>query len=231
METDTFFALLGKDATLTGRTEIWSGIMQQMSEHPWRGFGYGAVWDDPSFTGPKAWIGYQAHFIPADAHSGWLELYIALGLGGVILFALFLLQIWAQSFWAAYTSPAGWLVLPMMTSYTITMMTESIAMNWHELHWVVVVAEPNRAKTAIAQVACYGMNGASALYQTLWPSQLTFAYRIAVGGRRIVGQGRRIVVQRIDIGVEGLAIGRQFTLESRIDRRTAVMPRPRLIDT
>jgi len=139
-ETDTFFALLGKDATLTGRTEIWSGIMQQMSEHPWRGFGYGAVWDDPSFTGPKAWIGYQAHFIPADAHSGWLELYIALGLGGVILFALFLLQIWAQSFWAAYTSPAGWLVLPMMTSYTITMMTESIAMNWHELRWVVVVA-------------------------------------------------------------------------------------------
>ncbi len=140
METDTFFALLGKDATLTGRTEIWSGIMQQMADHPWRGFGYGAVWDDPSFTGPKAWIGYQAHFMPADAHSGWLELYIALGLGGVILFALFLLQIWAQSFWAAYTSPAGWLALPMMTSYTITMMTESIAMNWHELRWVIVVA-------------------------------------------------------------------------------------------
>ena len=139
-QTDTFFALLGKDATLTGRTEIWSGIMQQMSEHPWRGFGYGAVWDDPSYTGPKAWIGYQAHFIPADAHSGWLELYIALGLGGVILFALFLLQIWAQSLWAAYTSPGGWLVLPMMTSYTITMITESIAMNWHELRWVVVVA-------------------------------------------------------------------------------------------
>ncbi len=78
--------------------------------------------------------------MPADAHSGWLELYIALGLGGVILFALFLLQIWAQSFWAAYTSPAGWLALPMMTSYTITMMTESIAMNWHELRWVIVVA-------------------------------------------------------------------------------------------
>ncbi|KAK0340152.1 hypothetical protein LTR94_031690, partial [Friedmanniomyces endolithicus] len=41
-ETDVVLGLLGKDATLTGRTEIWSGIMQQMSEHPWRGFGYGA---------------------------------------------------------------------------------------------------------------------------------------------------------------------------------------------
>ncbi len=140
METDTFFALLGKDATLTGRTEIWSGIMQQMAKHPWKGFGYGAVWDDPSFTGPKAWIGYQAHFMPADAHSGWLELYIALGLGGVILFALFLTQIWAQSLWAAYTSPGGWLALPLIASFTVTMLTESIAMNWHELRWVIVVA-------------------------------------------------------------------------------------------
>jgi O-antigen ligase len=139
-ETDVVLGLLGKDATLTGRTEIWSGIMQQMSEHPWRGFGYGAVWDDPGFTGPKAWIGHQAHFIPANAHSGWLEIYIALGLGGVILFALWLVQIWAQSLWAAYTSPGGWVALPMMASFTFTMLSESIAMNWHELRWVVMVA-------------------------------------------------------------------------------------------
>jgi len=139
-ETDLVLELLGKDATLTGRTEIWSGIMEQMSDHPWRGFGYGAVWDDPGFTGPKAWIGHQAHFLPANAHSGWLEIYIALGLGGVILFALWLVQIWAQSLWAAYASPGGWLALPMMISYTITMMSESIAMNWHELRWVIVVA-------------------------------------------------------------------------------------------
>ena len=139
-ETDMVLGLLGKDATLTGRTEIWSGIMQQMADHPWRGFGYGAVWDDPGFTGPKAWIGHQAHFLPANAHSGWLEIYIALGLGGVILFALWLLQIWAQSLWAAYTSPGGWVAVPMMTSFTFTMLSESIAMNWHELRWVVMVA-------------------------------------------------------------------------------------------
>src|SRR5690606_31202517 len=48
-----------------------------------------------------------------------------------------------------------------------------------------------------------GFIRASALYQPLWPSQLTFAYPIAAGGRRIVGQDRRIVVQRIDTGVEG----------------------------
>ena len=60
--------------------------------------------------------------------------------GGVILFALWLVQIWAQSLWAAYASPGGWLALPMMVSFTFTMLSESIAMNWHELRWVIVVA-------------------------------------------------------------------------------------------
>lgn len=139
-QTEFFFELLGKDATLTGRTEIWSGVMEQMADHPWRGFGYGAVWDDPSVTGPKAWIGHQAKFIPANAHSGWLEIYISLGLGGVILFAAWLLQVWAQSLWASYTSVSAWLLMPFMTSYTVTMLSESVSMNWHDLRWILFVA-------------------------------------------------------------------------------------------
>ncbi|MNE08202.1 O-Antigen ligase [compost metagenome] len=139
-QTELFFDLLGKDATLTGRTEIWSGVIQQMSGRPWLGFGYGAVWDDPSITGPKAWIGHQAKFLPANAHSGWLEIYMALGLGGVILFAAWLLQVWGQSLWAAYTSASAWLLMPLMTAYTVTMLSESISMNWHDLRWILFVA-------------------------------------------------------------------------------------------
>lgn len=139
-QTELFFELLGKDATLTGRTEIWSGVIEQMAGHPWRGFGYGAVWDDPSFTGPKAWIGHQAKFIPANAHSGWLEIYISLGLGGVILFAAWLAQVWGQALWASYTSASAWLLMPFMTSYTVTMLSESISMNWHDLRWILFVA-------------------------------------------------------------------------------------------
>lgn len=139
-QTELFFDLLGKDATLTGRTEIWSGVIQQMAEHPWRGFGYGAVWDDPSITGPKAWIGHQAKFIPANAHSGWLEIYLALGLGGVILFAAWLVQVWVHSLWAAYTSISAWLLMPMTASYTVTMLSESVSMNWHDLRWILFVA-------------------------------------------------------------------------------------------
>lgn len=139
-QSDLIFGLLGKDATLTGRTEIWSGILHQMEQRPWTGFGYGVVWDDTSAGGPKAWIAHEAKFSAAHAHSGWLEIYLALGLVGVFIFAAWFIEMWGRSLWAAYTRPSGWLLMPMMTAYSLTMLTESITMNWHNLRWVLFVA-------------------------------------------------------------------------------------------
>ena len=50
-----------------------------------------------------------------------------------------MIEMWARSFWAAYTRLSGWLLIPMMTAYTLTMLTESITMNWHSLRWVLFV--------------------------------------------------------------------------------------------
>lgn len=136
---DLLFELLGKDATLTGRTEIWSGILRQVEHRPWTGFGYGAVWTDTSPGGPQSWIAYEARFSAAHAHSGWLEVYLSLGIPGLILLAAWMIEMWARSFWAAYTRLSGWLLIPMMTAYTLTMLTESITMNWHSLRWVLFV--------------------------------------------------------------------------------------------
>lgn len=138
--TDTFFDLLGKDATLTGRTELWGGILRQMQDKVWTGLGYGVAWDDESISGPRAWISHQAKFSAAHAHNGWLELYLGLGLPGAIIFGLWFIEMWGRSLWSAYARPAGWLLVPMMTAYTLTMMTESITMVWHNLRWVLFVA-------------------------------------------------------------------------------------------
>lgn len=137
---DLIFDLLGKDATLTGRTEIWGGILHQMQQRPWTGFGYGVVWDDTSPGGPNAWIAHEAKFTAAHAHSGWLEVYLALGIPGVVLLGAWMVEMWGRSLWAAYARPSGWLLMPMMTAYTLTMLTESITMNWHNLRWVLFVA-------------------------------------------------------------------------------------------
>jgi len=41
-----FFDLLGKDATFTGRTNVWGPILRQVEQRPWTGFGHGAVWTE-----------------------------------------------------------------------------------------------------------------------------------------------------------------------------------------
>lgn len=40
---------LGKDATLTGRTYIWSVGFEQVARHPWLGLGYEAFWEPGLF--------------------------------------------------------------------------------------------------------------------------------------------------------------------------------------
>ena len=45
------FGLLGKDETFTGRTNIWSAVLHQIIQRPLTGYGFGAVWDDPSRWG------------------------------------------------------------------------------------------------------------------------------------------------------------------------------------
>ncbi|MBU4041229.1 MAG: O-antigen ligase family protein, partial [Alphaproteobacteria bacterium] len=35
---------LGKDPSLTGRTEIWDSLMRKVADRPWTGYGYGAFW-------------------------------------------------------------------------------------------------------------------------------------------------------------------------------------------
>ncbi len=77
--------LLGKDPTLTGRTEIWSLVWNAVQPRLWIGYGYGAFWSNPDGPAGEIWDVLNWH-VP-NAHSGFLELWLGLGLVGVMLFA------------------------------------------------------------------------------------------------------------------------------------------------
>lgn len=144
-ENALFFDLLGKDATLTGRTTIWSGILRQMPGHEMTGFGFHAFWDSEDLTGPAQRVASEAFFMPAHAHNGWLEVMLAIGYPGVIVFGLWFLQMWLSTVWALYSSRVGWFLLPFMIAYTTSMLTESITLNAHDPWWVMFVAVALRA--------------------------------------------------------------------------------------
>jgi O-antigen ligase len=137
---DVFLELLGKDATLTGRTKIWAAVMRQIGERPWTGFGYSAVWDDKSGWGPLAWITKDAGFKAQHAHNSWLEQWLGMGLGGLIAWALFYGQTVLAALVAVFREKGAYLALPFLVIYSLVSLTESIAVSYNDLRWAIFVA-------------------------------------------------------------------------------------------
>jgi exopolysaccharide production protein ExoQ len=96
---------LGRDSTLTGRTVLWKELLQ-MHTNPIFGTGFESFWLGER---PRQLEGIF-FFIPNEAHNGYLETYLTLGLIGVfLLIGLFVATFWkirAQLFsnfeWARY---------------------------------------------------------------------------------------------------------------------------------
>lgn len=137
---DVFFALLGKDATFTGRTNIWAAVWRLIQQRPSTGYGYGAIWTDQSGWGPLAWIVKWAGFRPHHAHNSWLETWLALGIGGLVVWSIYLLEVWGRTLWSVFTSKGAYLALPFLTVYTLTTLTESVAFIYNDLDWVMLAA-------------------------------------------------------------------------------------------
>jgi exopolysaccharide production protein ExoQ len=88
-------ALLGRDATLTGRVELWAMLPSFIEDRLWLGYGFGAFWVETSPRVDMIWnaIGWQA----PHAHNGWLDLLLELGIVGVALAAIQVLLVLVKS--------------------------------------------------------------------------------------------------------------------------------------
>ena len=137
---DVFLEILGKDATLTGRTRIWAAALRQAELRPWTGYGYSAVWDDKSGWGPLAWITKEAGFKPSHAHNAWLEQWLGLGYTGVIAWALLYLQTMGAAIIAVFSRSGAYLALPFLVIYSLLTLTESVAVTYNDVRWTIFVA-------------------------------------------------------------------------------------------
>lgn len=140
LASDLLFEILGKDATLTGRTEIWTAAMRQIEQRPWQGYGYAAVWSDKSGWGPLAWIVNDAKFVPQHAHNSWLEQWLGIGLFGLIAWGLFYLQTMSLAVVAVYRERGAMLAFPFLVVFTLVSLTESIAVVYNDFRWVLFVS-------------------------------------------------------------------------------------------
>lgn len=84
--TEGLFELIGKDASLTGRTFIWEEVWNSINQRPLLGIGYAAFWiaDSPGVLA----IQERVQWAVPSAHSGYLEVLLQLGWAGAVLVML-----------------------------------------------------------------------------------------------------------------------------------------------
>jgi exopolysaccharide production protein ExoQ len=83
---DALFTLLGKDLTLTGRTGIWTAVIDSIVKRPLLGYGYQAFW--LGLEGESYRVILAVSWVLAQAQSGFLDVTLELGLAGLALVLL-----------------------------------------------------------------------------------------------------------------------------------------------
>ncbi len=132
------FDLLGRDSTLTGRTDIWPYAIQAIGDRPLLGWGYKAFWLD---NGPvQQYI--TSDWLPFHAHNGFLELSLDIGLLGTGTFIIaWFLGVWRGLLMVLRGTDAISL-WPLMTSicFVLSNITEASIASYNTFQWVFYLA-------------------------------------------------------------------------------------------
>lgn len=140
---DTVLIAMGKDPSLTGRTEIWELSIDMIRQRPWLGYGYQTFWQ--GINGPSGYVlramGVDGFKAP-HAHNGVLELSLDIGLVGVTLYLL--------GFWSCLIRSVSWArfgrrsldywPLLYMTYMGVTNIAESRLMEYNDIALVLYLA-------------------------------------------------------------------------------------------
>jgi len=135
---DEMFALIGKERTLTGRTDIWDALIYSIQQKPLLGYGYGVYWDDP--LGPSYYVRIMLEWGVPSAHNGWIETWLSVGLIGVVMFSIYYM---VTLFLAIDRIKRGgaetyWVVISTLV-FLMLSMSESAILQQNELGWVIFV--------------------------------------------------------------------------------------------
>ncbi|MEM1391410.1 MAG: O-antigen ligase family protein [Pseudomonadota bacterium] len=124
LNAETILNMVGEDSTFTGRDRIWPAVWWRVLESPILGYGYDAYWRNANPG--MAWLWYEVGFKVYNAHNGWLETMLAVGLPGVALLAWIVLRTGIAGLTGLYRSnDARRVAIPMIAMIVMMSLTES----------------------------------------------------------------------------------------------------------
>jgi exopolysaccharide production protein ExoQ len=158
-------SLVSRDSSFTGRTTVWIVSIAMIARRPWLGYGY-----------DEAWPGYGSDIIVrltrlsemSHAHNAILNLWLDVGLVGVVIFLLqYLKSLWRAFVAVRQTRTVEWLwplvFLLFLGAYGLV---ESVILQRNGLYWIlftaVVVQISSRVSAQLSPVRLSTANRAAA---------------------------------------------------------------------
>lgn len=129
---------IGRDLTFTGRTDIWSAMLDKISERPWTGYGFNAFWRDWDNEATAYMWRYLAWECPYG-HNGFMDLLAELGIIGLGAFILsYCSGVWESIRLLRITrSIEGLWAITYLTFLLIYNVSESTLMATNSIYWIV----------------------------------------------------------------------------------------------
>jgi exopolysaccharide production protein ExoQ len=137
---DDILGLFGRDTTLTGRTDVWDLVWSEIQNRYWLGYGYQAFWIDP--VGPATRVWQELKWNAPGAHNGFLELWLGLGLIGLVTFAVSLTANFVLAWKASRSAEreaSYWAVL-YLVFFIAYNLSETLILEQNDIFWVLYVA-------------------------------------------------------------------------------------------
>lgn len=100
---DRLLDLFGKSEDLTGRFDIWNSVIGLASERPWFGWGWVGYW--VPWVEPFEGLAVRKGVTYLQAHNAWLDVWLQLGVIGVIAFASIVIGALWRSWFLAVDRP------------------------------------------------------------------------------------------------------------------------------
>jgi exopolysaccharide production protein ExoQ len=141
---EVILKLLGRDATLTERTDLWP-VLLAVEINPLLGTGFESFWLGKRLDNLWRTLGWNAN----EAHNGYLETYLNLGIIGLFLLLGLLLATYGKACWSLLSNPDwGRLRLGFLIAMVLYNWTESGFKTTHPIFfmfYIIALDVPRRA--------------------------------------------------------------------------------------
>ncbi|WP_400162842.1 O-antigen ligase family protein [Brevibacillus sp. TJ4] len=129
-------ASLGRDLTLTGRTELWSIVAELLRERLWLGYGYSGFW--LGWEGDSSYVWMVSMWEPPNAHNGFLDAAVELGLIGLAIVLLsFVQRIVKAQYWLKRNRWEGLWPQLFLIYLVLCNLTETTLIDHNSFFWTL----------------------------------------------------------------------------------------------